>query len=321
MLSGDLRVRNESLFRNDAFSSAGDIHHARLRIRVGLGVDIDENWDLGLRLATGGGTTSTNQDLDAIRDSAEIYVDRAFARFRAGDERAFEFFAGRMPNPYVHSMILWDSDFNPDGLAEKFVLKGTSADFFLNAGQHVLGQETATNRNYGPAVYGIQPGLCLKRDSGTLTVAATYYAFIEAGGLHDVPAGSDYAIADVYACWKAKTVGGRPWSVWANALTNTEADDHDSAFGVGVAFGSSKGKGAVGFRLSYMSVDRNALWVNLGDANFSSGLRDEDMHGFVLGAAVGVGEKATLGATWYYKDSRDTDAHEDQLEIDLVLKF
>jgi len=218
-------------------------------------------------------------------------------------------------------MILWDSDFNPDGLAEKLVLTGTSADLFLNAGQHVLAQESATDKNYGPTVYGIQPGLRLKRDSGKLAVAAAYYAFIEAGAIDDVPAGGEYAIADLHASWKAETAGGRPWSLWADALVNTEARGDRTAYGVGVDLGSTKGSGATRLRMSYMSIDKNALWINLGDANFSSGLMDEDMHGFVLGAAVGIGEKATFGATWYFKDSRDTDAHEDQLEIDLVLKF
>ena len=77
-LSGDLRVRNESLFRNDAFSAAGDVHHARLRLRVGLDARLDDSWNAGFRLATGGGTTSTNQDLDALGGKATLYVDRAF---------------------------------------------------------------------------------------------------------------------------------------------------------------------------------------------------------------------------------------------------
>ncbi|MHC4248211.1 MAG: putative porin [Planctomycetota bacterium] len=324
-LSGDLRIRSESLFRNEAFVVTDDVHHAHLRLRVSLGARLDDHWDLGFRLATGGGTTSTNQDMDALNlNRAELFVDRAFARFHTGDERAFELYVGRMPNPYAHSMILWDSDFDPDGLAEKFVWKGPSADLFLNAGQHVLAQESVTDRNYGPAVYGIQPGLRLKRDSGTLAVAAAYYRFIEADGVvlfGDVPDGSDYAIADLHASWKAETAAGRPWGLWVDGLINTEAPDHRTAWGLGVDLGSTKQKGSARVCFSYMSIDRNALWVNLGDADFSIGLRDEDMQGFVLGAAVGVGEKATLGATWYYKDPRDTDAHEDRLDIDLVLKF
>jgi hypothetical protein len=324
-LSGDLRIRSESLFRNHAFVVTDDVHHARLRLRVGLGARLDDYWDLGFRLATGGGTTSTNQDLDALGvGRAELFVDRAFARLRTGDERAFELYVGRAPNPYEHSMILWDSDYNPDGLAEKVILEGTSADFFLNLGQHVLAQESLTDRNYGPAFYAIQPGVRLRRGGGSLAVAAAYYRFIEADGVvlfGDVPDGSEYAIADLHASWKAETAGGTPWGLWADGLINTEAPAHRTAWGVGLDFGSAAQKGSAKVSVSYMSIDKNALWISLGDANFSSGLGAQDMRGFVLEAAVGVGRKATLGATWYYKDSRDTAGRENQLEIDLVLKF
>ncbi len=324
-LSGDLRVRSESLFRNAAFSADGDVHRARLRLRVALGVDVNENWDLDFRLATGGGTTSTNQDLGPlVLGGAELFVDRAYARFHTGDDRAFDLYAGRMPNPYSHSMILWDSDFNPDGLAQKLVRKGESADVFLNAGQHVLGPEGALDRNYGPVFFAIQPGIRLKRGEGSLEVAAAYYRFLEADGVAvfgDVPDGSDYAIADVYARCRRKTAGGRPWGVWADVLVNTEADDARTAWGIGFDCGTAREKGSAKVSLKYMVIDKNALWISLGDANFSSGLTDEDMHGVVLGATVGIGEGATLGASWCFKDSRDTDARENQIEIDLMLKF
>jgi hypothetical protein len=321
-LSADLRIRSENLFRNDAFVVTGDVLHARLRLRLGLGVEVDERWDLGLRLSTGGSPTSANQDLDALGlGGIRLFVERAFARFHTGEERAFELYVGRMPNPYVHSMMLWDSDFNPDGLAEKCRWEGASADSFLNLGQHVLGQVSLTDRNFGPSVYVIQPGLRFKRDSGTLEVAAAYYRFAKADGVQDVPAGSDYAIADIYASWEVEAAGGRSWSLWIDGFFNTEAPDHRTAWGIGVDIGSTKRRGSARVGFSYMSIDKNALWINLGDADFSTGLTDEDMHGFVLEAAVAVAEKATLGATWYFKDSRDTRAHEDRLDIDLILKF
>ncbi len=322
MLSGDLRVRHESVVQNDGFASPENFDHARMRVRVGLDVVLDGNWDLSLRLATGGGATSTNQDLNALGgDKAELYVDRAFAKYHTGDARVFELFAGRMPNPYRSSMMIWDSDFNPDGLAERFAWKGDVADFSLIAGQHVLAQESATDDDYGPALFALQPRVTLRRGEGVLEIAVAYYRFVEAGGLHDVPAGSDYAIADVYACWKARTAGGKPWGLWADALANPEADDHNSAFGVGFDLGSTKGRGSGKLGLSYMSIDRNAIWVDLCDGSLVSDLTGEDMEAFVLEAEVGLGRGASLGATWYSRDSRETSAHEDLLQIDLVLKF
>jgi hypothetical protein len=323
-LSGDLRVRSESAFRNAAFSPPDDLRHAVLRLRVALGVDVDEHWDLNLQLTTGGQPTGENMALGTLDvDGTEVFIDRAFARLHAGEGRTFELLAGRTPNPYAYSMIVWDSDFDPDGLAEKFVFEGISSDFFLNLGQHVLAAKSDTDPSYGPAFFAIQPGVRLKSGEGTFAIAAAYYWFAEADdpAFGDVPVGSDYAIADLYATWTAETAGGTPWGVWADGLFNTEAPDHRTAWGIGLDLGSAKEKGSTRLSFSYMSIDRNALWINLGDASFSSGLTDQDMQGFVLVAAVGVGTNASLSASWYYKDSRDTAARENQLLIDLLLEF
>ena len=321
-IGGDVRIRHESKIRTSAFGD--DLDHGRIRVRVGLDAKVDENWDVGVRLATGGGTTSTNQDLDALNDPAELYVDRAFARYRTGEANRFEFVAGRMPNPYFFSPIMWDSDFNPDGLSERLVFRRGSVDLFLTAGQHVLGQ--LSDRSYGPGLFAAQYGTIVRRPWGSFTMASAYYAFTKGDTITDpkkgdVPPGEDYAVADLYVELAAETAAGLPFSSWIDGLVNLEASRHSSAYGVGLSVGSAKGRGKLRAKAAYMSIERDALWINLGDASFSGGLTAEDMHGFVLGLAVGLGEGASLGATWYYKDSRDTDAHEDQIKIDLVVKF
>ena len=318
-ISGDLRVRNESLFRSGSFSPAGDVNHARIRVRVALEARHDDHWGVGLRFATGGGTTSTNQDLDALAGPAGMYVDRAYAEYRTGESALFRFTAGRAPNPYLHSPMLWDSDYNPDGLVEAFDFARDGSGVFLNLGQHVLGQEAS--KDYGPSFFAFQPGLAWKRERKEVEAAVAYYRFAEAGGTDDVPAGGDYAIADLYLRFRKELTSGMPLSLWLDALTNTEATGDASAYGLGVEIGSSKGKGKAKASFAYMSIDADALWIDLGDASFSRGLSDADMHGFVLGFTVGLGEKATLGATWRSKDARDLDAHEDRLDLDLVVRF
>jgi len=317
--SGDVRVRNESLLRSGSFSPRDDINRARVRARIALNAKLDGNWYVGLRLATWGGTTSANQDLDVLNDKAEMYLDRAFAMFRSDEKEYFSVLAGRSPNPYLHSPMMWDSDYNPDGLIERLDFKRGGTDFFLNLGQHVLGLEA--NKNYGPVFYGAQPGFSMKRDWGILKGAIAYYMFVHAGGTNDVPVESDYTVADLYLCFKRDLRPDIPFSVWIDAFKNTEATGDALAYGIGTSIGSSEGRGKFKGKLAYMSIDADALWINLGDANFSSGLRDEDMHGFVLGTNVGVGDRAIFGVTWYYKEARNSDAHEDQIETDLVLKF
>ena len=321
-LSGDLRVRHEGKFRSGGFPG-DDVSRARIRARLALDAEVDESWDIGLRLATGGGTTSTNQTFDALNEKAGVYVDRAFARFHAGNARKIELFAGRMPNPYASSFVLWDTDYNPDGLAEKFVLQNDAGVLFLSAGQHTLGLRA--DGNYGPAFYAVQPGVTLSLGEGKLTAALAYYHF--AGGeeapadISAVPPGSGYALADVYVEWKHKTASGLLLGVCLEAFVNTEADADRLGTVVGISLGSAKEKGDLQFSLTYAEVDRDAMWINLGDSTVAEGLEDRDLRALVLKVCAGLGKSATLGATWYSKDDRYSDAHESKLEIDLVLKF
>lgn len=314
-VSGDLRVRNENLYGSGGFAPDGDTSHGRVRARVAVARKVDEHWDVGLRLATGGGTTSTNQDLDALNAKATMYLDRAFARYRAGESNRVEVMAGRMPNPYTCTGMVWDSDYNPDGLAQKL----TFGSAFLTLGQHVIAEET--DDDYGPSFFAFQPGVVVEGGWGELKMAAAYYLFNKAAGIDDVPADGDYALLDVYVGFKKKIGADTPLSTWIDVLTNLEADDDAGAYGVGVSVGSAKGKGSIKASLSYMSIDANALWIDLGDANFSSGLQATNMHGFIVGLSLGLGEKTTGSVSWYWKDDRDSDAHQDQLEVDLVVKF
>jgi hypothetical protein len=314
-LAGDLRVRHESV-RPNATLGGDDVDRARMRLRIGLDAKLDENWSVGARLATGGSPTSTNQDLDVLNDDAPLYVDRAFARWHGLDGK-LQILAGRTANPYASSMMLWDSDYNPDGVSAKLTL-GEGTRYWMTLGHHTLGQNATGS--YGGAYTAIQPGASFKAGETDIDVAVAYYGFVNAGGVDDVAADGEYALLDVRAAAKMK-FGSLPASCWIDAVTNLDADEDGSAYGVGLSFGSTREKGGVKASLSYMSIPADALWIDLCDANFTSGLTDVDMHGLVLGASVGVGKGATFGATWYYKESLESDAVEEQLEVDLMLKF
>jgi len=318
-IGGDVRLRGETLSRGGSFPG-DDMERGRMRLRLALDSDLGEGWKAGLRLASGGSPTSTNENYDALNNKVELYIDRAFARYTRDGDTGFDLLAGRMPNPYVRSMILWDSDFNPDGLSEKVSFGQGDRKFFVTLGQHVLSHDPAT-KSFGTAVYGVQPGLSLKTGEGSLTLATAYYAFGKAGGIDDVPADGDYSVADLYVSFSRKPATGPPLTAWVDIFKNLDADNDGTAVGAGVAVGSSKEHGGVKASLAVMSVDRNALWVNLGDATSQSGLYDENMNAMVLGISAGLGGKATLGASWYYKDARDIDARENVIILDLVTKF
>lgn len=327
-LGGDLRVRAESHHRAGGFAGE-DYSRARMRVRVGLDVQLDEDWDLVFRLATGGGPTTTNQDFDALDgDKAELYVDRAFARFRRGDAPWFELLAGRMPRPYLSTMMLWDSDYNPDGVVERLTFDSGSGKLFLVAGQHVLslrevGVDPDIDETYGATLFAVQPGVEFKLGEVGVTLAAGYYYFDSVADLSSDVAEDprDHGIADIYVRAKWSTVSGFPFSLWAHALVNDEADGDRTGLGAGITVGSAKEPGGFEIGVDYFHVDRNALWVRLADGTLTGGLTDTDMRALRVGLTVGLGEGTTLAVNWYYKDDRQSNADEEIVQINFVAKF
>ncbi len=318
-LNGDLTVRSESMVRNSDWG-AGDAHHGRMRLRVGLGFDIDEHWSGAVRFSTGRSGTSTFQDLDAMNDECELFIDRAYISYKTDVPKPIRITAGRNPNPYLSSGMVWDSDYNPDGLCEKIEFPFTKGSFLLNLGQHVVSEDA--NSDYRVVFYGIQPGVKLPLGKVTLTVATALYSFHHVRGEGDVPAGEEnYTLMDLYAKMTTKVADSVPFAAWIHGLQNTEASDDDTGFAIGISAGSDKELGKVKGKLEYYQIQQNAIWIDLGDSTFSSGLRSEDMSGFIASVSVGLGPRVKTSLTWMYKDSDDDGAHEDRILLDLMVTF
>jgi Putative porin len=74
--SGDFRYRYEYI---DDGTSAKDRHRSRIRARLGLKAEVNDEWDFGLRVASGtADPVSTNQTLDEAFSSKPLWLDRAY---------------------------------------------------------------------------------------------------------------------------------------------------------------------------------------------------------------------------------------------------
>jgi hypothetical protein len=145
-ISGDFRLRYEwDVFdkRNSAFfpnfsalngSTPFDLNNAagtspplldttqdrqrlRERFRLGIGSQIDDEWAIGLRLATGNtpNPVSTNQTLGNSLADDSFNLDRAFVRYQPLSWATF--WLGRFPDPWFATDLVWDDDVNFDGVA------------------------------------------------------------------------------------------------------------------------------------------------------------------------------------------------------------
>jgi hypothetical protein len=133
-LYGDARVRYE--VRNgetaapDTINPPGDTFQrdrARYRLRIGLKGTLLDDWFFGLRLETSTNPRSTNvtfgDDTAAgpgpfAKNSDGINVGQVYFGYKGF--KGLVLTAGKMPNPFVTSSMVWDGDINPEGLTEQY---------------------------------------------------------------------------------------------------------------------------------------------------------------------------------------------------------
>jgi len=89
----------------------------RLRLRLGLTAKVSDEVGVGVRLATGNTTdrVSTNQTLGQGFNKYQLLVDRAFIRLDPLESLTVH--AGRMPNPWFATEMVWSDNLNFEGLA------------------------------------------------------------------------------------------------------------------------------------------------------------------------------------------------------------
>ncbi|MFN7087414.1 MAG: putative porin [Burkholderiales bacterium] len=131
---GDIRVRYQAdLFsKNNApeavFQSAGqnisntleDRHRERIRLRLGLNANVTSMVDAGVRITTGNTAdpVSTNQTLGTTGNKYTLVLDRAFLKLTPLDDLSIS--AGRIPNPFFSTDLVWDDDLNFEGAAVRY---------------------------------------------------------------------------------------------------------------------------------------------------------------------------------------------------------
>ncbi len=95
---------------------------ANLRLRAGFEADLKEGFTLGMRLATGSGSSpvSTNQTIGSPGNFSKysLWLDQAFLLWETGDDLlAYRLRVGRMPNPFFNTELTWDQDIQFDGIS------------------------------------------------------------------------------------------------------------------------------------------------------------------------------------------------------------
>ena len=145
-LYGDFRFRFEDRAANVPGNARLELQRYRYAVRLGLRGNLQDDFYYGLRVETAAnprspwatfGTSASGTPYQGPfgKSTAGINVGQVFLGWRPADW--VDLTVGKMPNPLYTTPMTWDTDLNPEGLAERFKYKVGKADFFATFGQFV----------------------------------------------------------------------------------------------------------------------------------------------------------------------------------------
>ena len=159
----------------------------RGRLRLGMTMRIAPRWRAGLRISTGNTPVSRNVTLGQTTSDFRPVIDMAYLNYRS---KYFLFSGGRIPNPFVHSALMWDPDVVFEGVAFTGLLpfrlgKGASTAY-VTAGAFPLEPSEFEARDKW--LYGGQAGIRFGfENGGGVGLSASYYDFDNVEGIRNDP--------------------------------------------------------------------------------------------------------------------------------------
>lgn len=327
-ISGDARIRYEHRTGENAAGDNIDRGRFRYRLRPAITGTLGSQWFFGLRLENGSGSRSSNVTFgdDAgpwAKTNDGFYAGQVYLGYKPTND--WTIYAGRMPNPFVNTSLLWDGDINPEGFAEKFTFAAGKANYFVNLGQFIYDSANPQNA-LAPAVnrkdqymLGWQAGATVKvSEKSSFTVAPTLYHYVNNEHNSKTFAGSftpaaqtainNLFIADVPVDFTTSLANGAAFRAFGDFAYNFDGEDRARKYGrpdldsevwawqVGAQYGKAKLRGEWDVKAFYQETGLFALDPNLVDSDlFDSRVNTK---GFVVGLNYLLSDAVTLTVTY-----------------------
>ena len=137
-LSGDLRLRHQLETQAPLNGTvSNERSRTRFRFRFNGDVLLQRGWGAGFALETAQAADSGNQTFENGNDDYNLYLARAYVSYRPTANLFLV--GGKFRNPFYTTDLVWDSDINPQGLAQTYTLPvGEKDTLELRAGQIIL---------------------------------------------------------------------------------------------------------------------------------------------------------------------------------------
>ena len=346
-ISGDLRYRHDHT--DMEAESAGRTRwlngsdRDRIRARLMLEAMIDEEWDVGLRIASGSSRSpnSTNQDLEDAFSSKELWLDLAYFNWHPAAENRLNVFGGKMKNPFYKTgknELVWDSDLNPEGLAVQYAMPLSDVDqVFLNGGgfwvdestldvdtslwgaqaywKHTIGNPDYVLAGVSYYDYGNLKGRTAL--SRTWSSANLFFGNTSSGNVYK----DDYDIFEAFGEY-GFTCAGMPTAIFGSWIRNVAAStSEDTGWLIGTKLNKAKAPGSWEFSYDYRELDADAAVGGFTESDFLGSATNS--RGHKLGLKYQLTKNIQSGLAYYHLE--DTGSSNDldyrKLLADLILKF
>jgi polyhydroxyalkanoate synthesis regulator phasin len=331
-ISGDVRVRYEDRTGELATGDRQTRDRFRYRFRTLLSGKLVNNWSFGVRLETGAGSRSSNVTMgdDAgpfAKTNDTVNVGQIYINWAPTAE--WNFTVGRMANPLVSTLMVWDADINPEGFAEQYRHRDGKNEFFGTFGQFLY--STSGNQTpFGASIVAGSKDLYLLAWQGGykryvegatnyFQVAPVVYNYIADQRRNPAAFNAFFSptngaainnlfVLDVPFEYNWVTKGGVPLRAFADVAMNFDAkaratkygkpllDGEDKAYHVGFQYGKAVNKGEWDAKIFYQSIGAFALDPNLVDSDIFDSRTN--MQGVVVGANYALGGATQLSLTY-----------------------
>ena len=325
---GDVRYRYEAI----DIDQKDDRERNRLRARVGLTAAVSDTLDMVVGLASGSDDpVSSNQTLGSAGTTKRLGLDQAYFSWQIND--ALNLKAGKIKNVWfkpVKSELLWDNDYNPEGVALSYASRG----FFGHAAVNWLESDTRSGQAFAA---GVQAGWRTSLGDYDLTAGAGYHDVGVAD--HEAFLGGDDFFGNQTLCQDSGCVyshdyeqvqiftmlGGRwleqPLTVYFEAVENLALDAQNQGWSAGFKIGKASKPRTWELGYQYEDLEADAVFGLTAGSDFGGGGTNIKGHIVRGGWAVTKGWK--LGLT-YFNNETDLDGAQQgyqRLQLDSQIKF
>ena len=333
---GDLRLRYESIERDDTDNS----YRNRYRLRLGLNIDVTDNLTFESGMRSGfANPTSGNQTFRTDEALSDYFWQSL--RFNilgiAYKSANTNYQVGRQPYMIyrpIKSQLVWDNDISLNGVNYQY--QDDTKLITLGINQPTLEEASVAKDDVNLII--AQYVHKTKVDTGKLNLGAGAYYYdgfkgnttffgkskgnsLDANNLY----ANDYHLAEGFAELELKGLLGKPLKIAGGFVYNFGANNNNFGYDVAAKLGNAKSVGDWQVKYSYTDLQEDAALGAYTDSdNFGGGTASK---GHAIRTKYKAGKNLFLAGNFFFnelyesKSSTGVEADYERVQLDMIYKF